>query len=504
MEDSVTSATLPVVRGSEVEERRVATRRLAWVGLVAWGLFTVTDFVDAGMSHKPEILPPLLALRATGIAVALGILLLLRRPKLSLRQLTACDVVFFMTGSALIALEGALLGEFDSPAVQGIMILCFMRASLFPSHWKRAFTVSALAALTFPATLAVAAWFSPAVRAGWFSPHAAGLLAYSLAQIFGGIVIGSAGSHMTWRARQQMHEARKLGSYRLKARIGSGATGDVWLAHQDSLGRDVALKVLKTRGHGDEDSRRRFAREAKAASLLRHPNTIRVFEFGASDDGVFFLAMELLDGEDLESLVSRAGPLSPSRAIHLALQACGSLAEAHAAGIVHRDIKPANLFVTHVGEEPDFLKLLDFGVAKMNLDRSAAMTHAGDLMGTPAYMAPEACNGETADARSDVYSLGAVLYFMLTGTEIFPDRTVAETLLAHTAQAPDAPSVRLKIRGLAIAPDLEAVVMRCLRKDPAERYAGVRALDEALRGVRDYAEPAGTRSTSSPKVAKMG
>src|SRR5205807_9068569 len=150
------------------------------------------------------------------------------------------------------------------------------------------------------------------------------------------------------------------------------------------------------------------------------PNTIRVIEYGASDDGVCFMAMELLDGVDLDKLVTRRGPLPAARAIHFALQACGSLAEAHAAGIVHRDIKPANLFVTRVGGEESFLKLLDFGVAHvMEADRSVTMTEMGMVVGTPAYMAPEACGGERADARSDLYSLGAVLYFMLTGTELY-------------------------------------------------------------------------------------
>ena len=478
-------------------------QRLAWIGVVAWILFTATDFADASLSHGREILTPLLAIRGVAVAVALTISARLRRPGVSSGTLMTCDVLYFAAGSVHMALRGALLGAFNFPDLLGMMILCFARAALLPSRWTRALTIPLVGVLAFLATLVVAASIDPVVRAGWFAPGPAALLAYSLAEILAGIAIGSVASHMAWAARQEVREARRLGSYRLKARIGSGANGDVWLARQDPLGRDVALKVMKTRGQGDEDARRRFAREAKAASLLRHPNTIRIFEYGASDDGVFFFAMELLDGLDLEMLVARSGRLAPARAIHVALQACGSLAEAHAAGIVHRDIKPANLFVTRVGEDRDFLKVLDFGVAKMiESDRAAKMTQAGDLMGTPAYMAPEACNGDPADALSDVYSLGAALYFMVTGTELFPDRSMTETILAQMAQEPELPSKRLQACGLSIAADLDTLIMRCLKKDRRERYPSMHALEDALRGLRDCTDVASVRRLSASIVPK--
>jgi serine/threonine-protein kinase len=496
-----TDATLPAdTNAGDLEDRRVSTRRLAWIGLVAWSLFVVTDFADAALSGHPQILAALLGLRATGIAIAVSLLVVLRRPLISSVVLTTCDVVFFLVGSVLVALEGALIGAFASQVVQGIMILCFMRASLLPSHWSRAFVVSGIAATAFPLTIAVVALFDDEVARGWLAPEPRAELAYAFVQILAGNAIGAAGSHMVWGARRQVREARRLGSYRLKARIGSGASGDVWLARQDPLGRDVALTVLKTRGLADEATRLRFAREARAASLLRHPNTIRVLDFGASDDGVFFFAMELLDGVDLEELVSKTGPLPAARALRLAHQACGSLAEAHAAGIVHRDVKPANLFITRVGTDEEFLKLLDFGVASMvDPDRAASMTQIGDILGTPAYMSPEACAGERADARSDVYSVGAVLYFMLTGSELFPGRTVAETLMAHLTQAPDDVAARLAQSGRTVAPDLGAVVMRCLHKEREKRFQDAKALDDALRACGDYV---GERRSSTITAAR--
>jgi serine/threonine-protein kinase len=367
------------------------------------------------------------------------------------------------------------------------MIVAFMRASLLPSHWSRAFAVAALTALVLPLTLLVAGIADPARGADWLAN--AGTMTYSLGQIVAASAMGSAASHMAWRAQREVLEARKLGQYRLKARLGSGATGDVWLARQDALDRDVALKVLRTRGDEDHASLRRFAREAKAASLLCHPNTIRVIEYGASDDGVYFIAMELLDGIELEKLVRKDGPIAPSPVIHMAIQACGSLSEAHERGIVHRDIKPANLFVTRVGEDRHFLKLLDFGVAKMiEGDASATMAEADGMFGTPAYMSPEACCGEPTDGRSDIYSLGAVMYCMLSGTEVFQGQAFAEMLVSHVEAPPEPLATRLRGEHHEVPADLERIVMRCLSKRPEDRFATARDLERALRACADCDE----------------
>ena len=185
----------------------------------------------------------------------------------------------------------------------------------------------------------------------------------------------------------------------------------------------------------------RFEREALAASGLQSPHTIRVFDFGASDDGVWFMAMEHLEGVDLASLVDEVGPLPPARVVRFARQACAALAEAHDAGIVHRDVKPDNLFVCRMGDEPDFLKVLDFGIARIEgADEDVNVTRAGWVHGTPAYMSPEVCNGARAAARSDVYSLGAVMYYLLTGTPPFTAATAAAVMVAHVNDAPDLPS----------------------------------------------------------------
>jgi serine/threonine-protein kinase len=291
------------------------------------------------------------------------------------------------------------------------------------------------------------------------------------------LVMGAIASHVLWSARRQVHEARKLGRYRLKVRIGVGGMGEVWMAWDDAAQRDVALKVLSPAASEQAGAVARFEREARAAASLRSPHTVRVLDYGASDDGVRYLAMELLEGVDLADVVVRDGPLSPSRAVRLVKQACASLAEAHANGIVHRDIKPANLFLTAGEDAREILKVVDFGIAKVSSpDDDATLTQAGWIGGTPAYMAPEVCAGLQAEPRSDVYSLGASLFFLLTGEPPFEGSNAGALMTAHLNARPVAPSRRAPW----ISADLDAVVLRCLAKGAADRFATVGELEEAL------------------------
>jgi serine/threonine-protein kinase len=476
---AVAETILSARRNQEDEDQRSALRRLLLIALIAYPSFALADVLGAYNLHALGSLPFVLGVRALGTCILVAVFLVVRRRGVSRRVLAACDYFIFACGGLFLSLQAIVMGGLQSRFILGVMTVAFARATLIPSRFWRALGVGMLAALTFPLVMAAAAPFDAAVRAQWASPAAVGGFLYDFIVLAGAVVLGSVGSHLGWKARRQVMEARKLGSYRLKARIGSGGNGDVWLARQDPLGREVALKVLKERGMTDEESIVRFQREARAASLLKHPNTIRIYEFGASDDGVLFIAMELLDGRDLEDVVAMAGALPARRALHFARQACASLAEAHDAGIVHRDIKPANLFVTHAGDDFDFLKLLDFGVARVveGGTKGSSLSETGLLFGTPAYMSPEVCGGERADPRSDIYSLGAVLYFMLTATPLFPGKPFAETVMAHVSKMPETPSERL---GRALPGDLDALVMRCLAKGPGERFQTARALDEDL------------------------
>jgi serine/threonine-protein kinase len=216
---------------------------------------------------------------------------------------------------------------------------------------------------------------------------------------------------------------------------------------------------------------RRFEREARATAALSSPHTIQIFDFGATDDGTFYYVMELLTGRDLESLVRDFGPLPANRVLYLLRQACHSLADAHARGLVHRDIKPANIYACRMGLDYDFVKVLDFGLVKFK-GRSQApgdslLTMDHKASGTPAYMAPEVILGEAGvDRRADVYALGCVAYFLLTGQLVFEADTPMKMLLQHVQARPVPPSQRTE---LPIPPELDALVMSCLEKDPARR-----------------------------------
>ncbi|MGO9708708.1 MAG: serine/threonine-protein kinase [Polyangiaceae bacterium] len=470
-------------RDEERDERRRAMLGLFGMGVFAWPSFFIPDYF-ADQLHGGHHLVWLLGWRALGTLVGLTALIVVRRnPDISGRAILAIDLVVFAIGSALIAIISIPSGGLATRSMQGVMLLTIVRATYVPSRWTRGILLSAPTVLAFPVTMAVAAIWDPLLRAQWTNRNDLGVFLYDLLFVVAGAVLGAIGSHLLYTARRQVWEARKLGNYRLKARIGSGAMGDVWLARHDPLDRPVALKVLHERAARDEGAVRRFIREARAASRLRHPNTIRVFDFGASDDGVFYIAMEILDGLDLETIVSTGGPLTNARVIRFARQICGSLAEAHDLGIVHRDVKPANLFVTQYGDEYDFVKVLDFGVAQIARDATMAKSGGdGEVVGTPAYLSPEMALGESViDARSDIYSLGAVLYFLATGTPLFPDRSFRDTLLAHAMHDPQPPSARAD----GIAPDLERIILKCLAKQPAYRYQTARDVDAALAACED-------------------
>jgi eukaryotic-like serine/threonine-protein kinase len=261
--------------------------------------------------------------------------------------------------------------------------------------------------------------------------------------------------------------ARHLGQYALEEKLGAGGMGTVYKARHAMLRRPTAVKLLDVDKVSDA-ALARFEREVQMTSALTHPNTVAVFDYGRTPEGIFYYAMEYLDGMNLDDLIERFGPLSEARTVYLLRQVCGSLAEAHAAGLVHRDVKPANIFLTIRGGLRDFVKVLDFGLVKtLEGNEKANITSPSALLGTPLYMSPEAVNHPDAlDARADVYAVGAVGYFLLTATTVFTGATVMEICMKHAKETPEAPSAR---RGRPISPDLEALLLRCLAKSPSDR-----------------------------------
>jgi len=267
-----------------------------------------------------------------------------------------------------------------------------------------------------------------------------------------------------------LDEGLPLGSYRLMEKLGEGGMGEVWRARHHLLARPCAVKLIKSQLLGDENRKEtleRFRREAKTIARLNSPNTVTLYDFGVSETGNPYFVMELLEGMDLFSLVGRFGALPPERAVHVLQQACRSLAEAHGAGVIHRDIKPQNLFLCRLGVDYDLVKVLDFGLACSFREEDDHITRAGALTGTPAYMPPERATGEEADERSDLYSLGCVAFYMLTGEPIFAGDPMA-VMLKHVRTAPRVPSAVAKQR---IPEELDRIVLMCLEKSPEKRPA---------------------------------
>jgi CHASE1-domain containing sensor protein len=286
------------------------------------------------------------------------------------------------------------------------------------------------------------------------------------------------------RLRRKLAESVKLGQYTLQEQIGEGGMGIVYRATHAMLRRPAAIKLLLKKTASESDLAR-FEREVQLTSRLAHPNTISIFDYGRTSDGVFYYVMEFLDGMDLDRLVRELGPLDPGRAIHILAQVSGALAEAHLMGLIHRDIKPANIVLTERRDEPDVVKVVDFGLVK-TIDPSASqigITGIDSITGTPLYLAPEAITApDTIDGRVDIYALGAVAYFVLTGEHVFEGRNIVEVLGKHLADQPIPPSRRL---GRPLAPDLEALVLACLAKDRDARPASAGALRAALLACRD-------------------
>lgn len=308
-------------------------------------------------------------------------------------------------------------------------------------------------------------------------------------------------------------EAKHLGQYRLEERIGQGAMGVVYKGHHAMLRRPTAIKMLNIE-KVNEASIERFEREVQITCQLNHPNTVAIYDYGRTPEGVFYYAMEYLDGIDLQALVGRYGPQPEGRVIHILKQICGSLYEAHSLGLVHRDIKPANVMLNRRGGEPDVVKVLDFGLVRA-IDEAKKTQQTGGLSGTPLYMSPEAIQTpDMVDARSDLYAVGAIGYFLITGQPVFLATSLVELCDEHVTSIPEAPSQRL---GKSISAEFESALLACLEKNRAKRPQTARDLinlldraptavdwtlgdGEAWWGRHERSDAASKKATGSPPL----
>jgi len=289
--------------------------------------------------------------------------------------------------------------------------------------------------------------------------------------------------------------------FRIEALIARGGMGKVYRAEQAPLGREVALKVLNPNYHGDNDPEfhKRFFLEASICSKLTHPNTVTIFDYGRTDDDIYYIAMEYLEGQTLHRALREGGALAPERAMHIARQICRSLREAHALGVIHRDLKPANIYLVSHGDEGDFVKVLDFGLVKDLGDTGEDLTQTGLFMGSPKYMSPEQIRGERVDARCDIYALGVILYEMLTGKVPFDRANSVNILMAHVHEAP--PSMQEANPDAQIPPMLQNAVMKSMAKKPEDRFA---SMDEFLVALKQAANQSGLAVSRSGETSMSG
>jgi len=418
-----------------------------------------------------------------------------RRPPSSIAGLRAVELLLVGVVAGLVLLNSVLMYgaylQHDADELRLLVVrsavtymsinslywfsLLVMYGALLPNTWRRSAAVVGSLALSPLVVFGVLAFWVRPIR----SDLAAIVLANMTFWVGVAVAIAVFSSSRVEYLRRQAAAARKLGQYVLKEKLGSGGMGEVYRADHVLLRRPCAIKVIRPERAGDPAALARFEREVQATATLTHPNTVQVYDYGHAADGTFYYVMEYLPGPTLEELVRREGPLPPSRAVHFLRQLCGALDEAHAIGLIHRDVKPGNVIVCERGRKPDVVKLLDFGLAQPVLTggKDDRLTREGAILGTPAYLSPEQAAGrEGLDGRSDVYSVGALAYFLLTGHPPFAGRSGVALLAAHLHEVPEPPS-RLRPD---VPADLEAVVLRCLAKKPEDRFAEMTCLDDAL------------------------
>ncbi len=489
-------------------------RRLLSLSLVF--LATGVLWSSANLLNQRAFLPiiqiPLL------LAIGCMALLLFSKKPLSLTPLRALELFLFGSAAAYMGLQdfafidqSAALGD-SGMVLSGLLrtvshyiLLVIVYGMYIPNTWQRAaWVISPLAAAPVVATLFL--WGSyPEIAETMALTHSGDFVEAGVLLIFGAAVaIG--GTQIVGHYQRGQMKTAEMGFYRLRERIGVGGMGEVWLAEHDKLVRPAVIKLirperLKEGGKEAQRTVRRFEKEAQATAELRSPHTVEIYDFGVTYDQTFYYVMEYLNGIDLDTLVKKHGPVPPQRTNYLLQQACESLGEAHNHHLIHRDVKPANIFICRMGLSYDFIKVLDFGLVKTQTngasspqgDMSSELTMEGMTTGTPAFMAPELAVGQdNVDVRSDIYALGCVGYWLLTGELVFQRENPIAMIVDHVNATPVPPSQRTEND---VPEELDRIILKCLEKDPVQRFQTAMELAEALSACyrprdwsRDHAE----------------
>ena len=458
---------------------RLRLRAAAFMLLIGFGVFLIRHI--AGIVMGEPLVPVLLGFHVLVVLIlSLSAAPLWRHSDVSLKQLRISELIIFGLPAAFflmlqhrVTMEDPGRGVMPPPLPLWLLLI-FTYGMFIPNTWRRAAVVIGAIGLAPLLLVAGTMLAYPQVAVGitvvGVTQHALVLFIAAVASVFGTRLINS--------LRCEVSEAKQLGQYRLVKLLGIGGMGEVYLAEHRMLKRRCAIKLIHPDRSADPRLLARFEREVRMTARLSHWNTVEIFDYGRTDDGTFFYVMEYLPGLSLEDLLERHGPLPAERVIHLLRQTCQGLREAHEVGLIHRDIKPGNVFAAYRGGHYDVVKLLDFGLVKpVGENPSARLSQEGGISGTPLFMSPEQARGlDDLDARSDIYSLGAVAYALLTGRPPFDGTNAMDVMIAHVRDEPVWPSHHQA----DVPADLEYVILRCLAKNPEDRFQNVDSLEQAL------------------------
>ncbi len=488
----------PAVLEDTRETIAFCQHRVATFGLVTGGLscaFFLFDLLSDMASARSQLWDPARGFHATGVVVTALVWLLCRSGAHSRLYVQTVDAAGFVAGCiAYEAMGFALpLGAGAGHLILFVLsMVAFARAVYVPSTSLRTLLLGVVVGLPLgPWTYVSLLEMDPRVRdmvvALLGQPSQELAVQGAAGMVFSWLMatlLATGASQVIYGLRREAREAHKLGQYTLEQKLGEGGMGVVYRARHAMLRRPTAIKLLPLEKAGTT-SLARFEREVQLTARLTHPNTVTIFDYGRTLDGVFYYAMELLEGASLEAVVAEGGPLPPARVIKVLHDVASALVEAHEAGLIHRDIKPANIILCRQGGTHDFPKVVDFGLVKeLEGGGAVALTQTDTITGTPLYMPPEAITTpEAVGPRADLYSLGAVGYFALTGEHVFNGRSLVEICSHHIHTTPVPPSARSQ---RPIPADLEALILACLEKDPADRPASAEALRRGLAACEDF------------------
>ncbi len=478
-------------------QRRMALFSLSYAALVfATWLVACVIYIAAGEANELWDVGTWYVFATTATLLALG--LFCRGPQRSRYLLIAVETGGLLTASVFVILMMLGFGLVIRPELMLILALANMlalRSALVPSGVRH--TLVLTVAIGIAVVVATYLRYSRDVHFQAITTNsertAGRTTAWAAQWWFLTTMVCAVISRVVYGLRREVRAAQRLGQYTLDSRLGSGGMGEVWRATHHFLQRPAAIKLIKKEnlgGQGKDDSLvvSRFEREAQATAALQSPHTVELYDFGISEDGVFYHVIELLSGSDLTVLVNQFGPMPAERVVHILKQVCDSLDDAHSAGVVHRDIKPGNIFLTRRGRHLDYAKVLDFGLVKQVGEGGdeLQLTGEGRIPGTPAFLAPEMATGKAVDGRTDIYALAGVAYWLLTGGFVFDAETAVEMVAAHLSVEPIPPSQKTE---LPVPEWLDELIIECLAKRPDGRpSSALELLDRLEQGAleRDW------------------